>query len=173
MFIWRTAILVMVSLAITGCSAGGEPTIGQPVPTTSATTSPASTSSAVPDLTPGPTVAAPHLTVDPNYSGFETMAFGIGGTNCHLDKIATTFAPNDPVLASVKYTPSLVAGTTVTLHLTRDGVELQEYPQSIPFDTPGDCIFGNVSEYALKPGHYRMEIVPDTAPTISSEFDVK
>jgi hypothetical protein len=174
MIIWRTAILVVtVSLAVTGCSGGAGPTVGPSVPTTSATASPVATSSIVAGLTPGPTVAAPRRTVDPNYSGIETMAFGLRVTNCHLDRIASTFATTDPVVASARYRPSLIAGTIVTIDVTRDGVELSEYPQTVVFDTPGDCISGNVSQHVLKPGHYRMEIVPDTAPPISSEFDVK
>lgn len=164
-------LLTVATLVLGACGAGAA--VRSPGPTSARTA--AVTPAASPSLepTPGPTALAARPTVDPNYSGFETIAFGIGGTECHLGTIADTFAPTDPIRVNVAYTPDLPAGTTVTIHLTRGGIELKHYPQTLSFDSATHCIFGSVFPDPLSAGHYRFEVVPDTAPSVADEFDVK
>jgi hypothetical protein len=133
-------------------------------------TPPVPTASVTPASTPTPTSHS----VDPNYSGFETIAFGTGGTKWTLDKIASTFAPGDPIRVNAEYTPSLPAGTVVTVDLARDGSEVAGYPQIVAFKTATRCIFGSISPGTLPAGHYHMNIVPDAAvPAIGGDFVTK
>ncbi len=130
-----------------------------------------------PSTTPpsGPATSAtkPAFTVDPNYSGFETIGFGLGGSQCTIDTLMRTFAPDDPIRVNAEYTPSLPAGTVVTIHLTRDGIEVRGYPQTVTFETGTSCVYGSINPGRLGPGHFRLEVVPDSAPAISGEFDTK
>lgn len=106
----------------------------------------------------------------------ETLAFGTGGTQCTLDRMARTFAPDDPIRVSAEYTPSLPAGTVVTIHLARDGTEVAGYPQIVTFETATNCVYGDVSPGTLPAGHYHMNIVivPDAGvPPIAGDFDIK
>lgn len=140
-----------------------------PTPTPTRTP-PVPTASGTPASTPTPTLHS----VDPNYSGFETIAFGTGGTKCTLAKIASTFAPGDPIRVNAEYTPSLPAGTVVTVDLARDGTEVPGYPQIVTFETATHCIYGSISPGTLPAGHYHLNIVPDAAvPTIGGDFQTK
>jgi hypothetical protein len=122
-------------------------------------------------------VASPHasfaFTCDPN--GFETIGFGIGGSDadCSLATHSKTFAPTDRIRLIADYSPSLQANTVVTISLTRGGVAIDGYPLDITLHESTKCLHGNVSKGHLDPGHYRLDIVPDTSRSISGEFDVK
>jgi hypothetical protein len=110
-----------------------------------------------------------------NDSSVETLALGTGGTECTLDKIAWTFAPDDPIRVNVKYTPSLPAGTVVTMHLTHDGTEVAGYPVIVTFKTGTSCVYGNISPGTLPAGQYHMSvvIVPDAGvPPIAGDFEI-
>jgi hypothetical protein len=143
------------------------------------TASPITSASAVATATVRPSEAAvsagPAATatrsLDPNYSGYETIAFGTGGSECTLAQMARTFKPDDPIRVAVEYTPSLPAGTVVTIRLFLAGAEVEGYPVTVTFDIATSCVFGNVSPGTLPPGTYRLEVAPDTAPAVSGEFE--
>src|SRR5688572_21352224 len=125
----RSALIALAVLALAGCGsatqgASPSPTVTTPTATTTTATAAPATSSA------GPT-----FSLDPNYSGFETLGFGLGGSECTIDTQMRTFAPDDPIRVNAEYTPSLPAGTVVTIHLTRDGIEVRGYPQTVTFET--------------------------------------
>jgi hypothetical protein len=101
------------------------------------------------------------------------IAVGLGGSECHLDTITEVFATADVIRVTAQYTPSLRAGTTVTLDLRSDGTEAKGYPATITFDVATSCVFGDAARQGLPAGHYRLDVVPDTAPAIGAEFDVK
>ena len=159
----RSALLAVVGLALVGC---GSATQGA---------SPSSTLTASATATAATQTAStrPTFSLDPNYSGYEIIGFGLGGSECTIDTLMWTFAPDDPIRVNAEYKPSLPAGTTVTIHLTRDGIEVPGYPQTVTFKMATNCVYGNVSPGTLPPGHYRWEVVPDSAPAISAEFDTK
>lgn len=117
--------------------------------------------------------AKPTYSLDPNYSGFETIGFGLGGSECTIATLMETFAPDDPIRVNAEYTPSLPAGTVVTIDLSRDGTEVRGYPQTVTFKTATKCVYGSISPGTLPAGHYRLEVVPDSAPAITGEFDTK
>jgi hypothetical protein len=106
-------------------------------------------------------------------SGIEMLGFGLGGSECTLDTEARTFKTTDKIRVNAAYIPSLRAGTVVTIHLSRDGVEVEGYPRTVSFAIDTKCVFGSVSPGTLPPGHYRLDIVPDTGHPISGEFDTK
>jgi len=157
-----TVIVSVVSLAASACSvtASISPTGGSAVPVADASRSPEEVSTG-PGRTSSPTV-------DPNYSGFETIALGTGGSRCSLDKKSKVFAPDDLIRVNATYTPSLRAGTAVTIRLLHDGAEVGGYPVTLHFDTETSCVYGDVSPGTLAAGHYRLEVAPDTAPTVSA-----
>ena len=104
------------------------------------------------------------------------IAVGLGGSECHLDTITNVFATADVIRLTAEYTPSLRAGTTVTLDLRSvgsHGTEAKGYPATITFDVATSCVFGDVARRGLPAGHYRLDVVPDTAPAIDAEFEVK
>jgi hypothetical protein len=125
-----------------------------------------------PAVSAGPAATATH-SLDPNYSGYETIAFGTGGSECTLAKMARIFKPDDPIRVAAEYTPSLRAGTIVTIHLFLAGEEVKGYPVTVTFDIATSCVFGNVSPGTLPAGIYRLEVAPDAAPTISGEFETR
>lgn len=91
--------------------------------TASASAIPAATVRQGETASAGPAATATH-SLDPNYSGFEMIAFGTGGPECTLVKKARTFTPDDPIRVTAQYAPSLVAGTVVTIRRLRDGREV-------------------------------------------------
>ena len=160
----RFALIALMGVALVGC--GSTPPAASPSsPATMPTATIASGTAAPPTTSTRPT-----FSLDPNYSGYETLGFGLGGSECTIETQMSTFATDDPIRVNAEYTPSLPAGTTVTIHLTRDGVEVPGYPQTVTFATPTDCVYGDVSPGTLPPGRYRLEVVPDSAPTIGAEF---
>lgn len=161
----------ILALVFAGCGAGATLTT-PPAATTSPTpiSSPAPTSSPIATASP---VTTPGPTVDPNYSGFEAYGVGTGGTDCHLDKISHTFTTTDLIRVTIEYTPSLAAGTVVTLRLSTGGVLLRDYPQVVTFPEATHCVFGQVWTVGLPAGHYVLDVTPDTAPAGSIVFDVK
>ena len=110
-------------------------------------------------------------------SGFETIGFGIGGSDadCSIAKPARTFATTDKIRMVATWSPSLRAGTVATITLSRDGAVVDGYPVHITYDVSTKCVHGNVSQggKTALAGHYRFEISPDTARAVSGEFDVK
>lgn len=108
-------------------------------------------------------------------SGVATIGFGIGGSDadCSLATTARTFAPTDPIRVIADYSPSLRAGTVVTLRLSRNGVLVDGYPVRITLKVSTRCVHGTVSPGTLPAGHYRLDVVPDTGPAIGGEFDTK
>lgn len=109
-------------------------------------------------------------------SGFETIGFGIGGSDadCSLARTASTFAPTDRVRMVADYSPSLPAGTVVTFRLYHDGVLVDGYPVTLSLTVSTKCLHGNVSQDPLPAGHYRLDVAPDSGrPAISGEFDTK
>ena len=105
--------------------------------------------------------------------GLETIGFGIGGSDCSLGKPARTFATTDKIWVVADYSPSLRAGTVVTFNLTHDGIPVDGYPLKITLDVVTKCVHGTVSPGVLPAGHYRLDVVPDTARPVSGEFDTK
>jgi hypothetical protein len=163
----RGVFLALVGLALVGCSAATPATS----PSSAVTTSTAPSTTAPTE--PATASTKPAYSPDPNYSGFETIGFGLGGSQCTIATQMRTFAPDDPIRVNAEYTPSLPAGTVVTIHLSRDGTEVGGYPQTVTFKTATKCVYGSISPGTLPAGHYRLEVVPDSAPAISGEFDTK
>jgi hypothetical protein len=160
----RFALIAMLGLALVGC--GSAAPVASPSSTVTKPTATTTTAIAAP-----PTASTrPTFSLDPNYSGYEIIGFGLGGSECTIETPMWTFAPDDPIRVNAKYTPSLPAGTTVTIHLTRDGIEAPGYPQTVTFEIATDCVYGDVWHGTLAPGRYRLEVVPDSAPTIGAEF---
>ena len=105
----------------------------------------------------------------------EAIGFGIGGSDadCSIAKNARTFAPTDPVRMVANWWPSLASGTIVTIRLTRNGELVDGYPVTTNLHESTKCVHGPVSQGFLPVGHYRMDVMPDTARAIGAEFDVK
>lgn len=128
---------------------------------------------------PGSLAASPHasFTFTCEDSGFETIGFGIGGSDadCSIAKPARTFATADKIRMVATWSPSLRAGTVVTFTLSRDGVVVDGYPVHITYDVSTKCVHGNLSQggKTAQVGHYRLEVSPDSARAVSGEFDVK
>jgi hypothetical protein len=128
---------------------------------------------------PGSLAASPHasFTFTCDDSGFETIGFGIGGSDadCSIAKPARIFATTDKIRMVATWSPSLRAGTVVTFTLSRDGVVVDGYPVHVTYDVSTKCVHGNVSQggKTALAGHYRLEVSPDTARAVSGEFDVK
>lgn len=182
MSIVRPALIALFSLALVGCGAAApsaSPILTPPTPTTTtaagaaATLMPATPIAATSTASTPTASTNPTFSLDPNYSGYETLDFGLGGSQCTIETPMRTFAPDDPVRVNANYTPSLPAGTTVTIHLTRDGIEVSGYPVTVTYATATNCVYGDVSPGTLPPGRYRWEAVPDSAPAIAAEFYTK
>ena len=165
-------ILVVLSASVlAGCTSTPAPAMAL-VSTSAPTQTPDAASIETPDAQSATASPSANLTMDPNYSGLEMMGFGIGGSECALDQMARTFAPDDAIRMTAEYTPGLRVGTSVTIRLLRDGTQVDGYPVEVHFASETRCVFGNVSPGTLPAGHYRLEVAPDTAPTIGAEFDV-
>jgi hypothetical protein len=159
----RCVLIGLAGLALVGC--GPAAPSASPSPIVTIATATTKTAAA-----PSTASTGPAFSLDPNYSGYETLDVGLGGSQCTIDTQMRTFAPDDPVRVNANYTPSLPAGTTVTIHLTRDGIEVPGYPVTVTYETATNCVYGDVSPGTLPPGRYRWEAVPDSAPTIAAEF---
>jgi len=128
---------------------------------------------------PGSLTASPHgsFTFTCDDSGFETLGFGIGGSDsdCSIAKLARTFATTDNIRMVATWSPSLRAGTVVTFTLSRDGIVVDGYPAHVTYEVSTKCVYGNVSQRGKTAlaGHYRLEVSPDTADAVGGEFDVK
>jgi hypothetical protein len=109
---------------------------------------------------------------DPGYSGYEVIAVGLGGSLCELDTISDVFGPSDSVRLNAEYSPSLRAGTSVMIHLTREGQEVRDYPVAVQFEVSTDCVYGDLWPDGLPLGRYRLDVVPDTAPAVFVDFEV-
>ena len=105
----------------------------------------------------------------------EAIGFGIGGSDadCSIKTPLKTFATTDPVRMVANWWPSLADGTTVTIRLTRDGELVDGYPVTTHLGESTKCVHGAVSRGYLAPGHYRLDLAPDTARAIGGEFEVK
>jgi hypothetical protein len=105
----------------------------------------------------------------------EAIGFGIGGSDkdCSIKTPLETFAPTDPVRMVANWWPSLATGTTVTIQLTRGSELVGGYPVTTHLTESTKCLHGSVSSGYLAPGHYRLDVMPDTARAIGGEFDVK
>jgi hypothetical protein len=173
----RGVFLALVGLALVGCGAATPATSPSsavsPATSRSATATTSTAPSMIAPTEPATKSAKPAYSLDPFYSGFETIGFGLGGSGCTIAKLMTTFATDDPIRVNAEYTPSLPAGTVVTIDLSRDGFDVPGYPHSLTFKTATKCIYGNISPGTLPTGHYRMDVAPDSAPAISGEFDTK
>ena len=103
-----------------------------------------------------------------------SMGLGTGGTGCDLARTASTFAVADPIRMTAQFSPDLPAGTVVTVHLTREGSEVDGYPQSLKLDVATDCVSGTISQGPLTTGHYVITVGRDGAatPPLSGAFDV-
>ena len=105
----------------------------------------------------------------------ESIAFGLTGSDadCAVDAPSHTFAPADPIHMVATYSPALSAGTVVTVRLTRGDILVDGYPVTIPLDVATKCVFGSVTPGTLPAGHYRLDVIPDTARAVTGEFDTK
>ena len=105
----------------------------------------------------------------------ESIAFGLTGSDadCAVDAPSHTFAPADPIHMVATYSPALSAGTMVTVRLTRGDILVDGYPVTIPLDVATKCVFGSVTPGTLPAGHYRLDVIPDTARAVTGEFDTK
>ena len=160
----RSALIALVAVALVGCGSAAQS--ASPSPVVARATATTATAAA-----PRPTASTtPAFSLDPNYSGYEMLGFGLGGSQCTIDTLMRTFAPDDPIRVNADYIPSLPAGTTVTIHLTRDGIEVPGYPVSVTYETGTDCVHGSVSPGTLPPGRYHWEAVPDSAPAVGGDF---
>ena len=172
----RAAILTAIAaLAVAGCAAGPGGTAGSVTGSGAATTPGPSAATTSPSqrTESSPPQPTPRFSIDPNYSGFEMIAFGTGGSDCTIETMGRTFAPDDPIRVTAEYSPSLPAGTTVTIRLSMDGVQAAGYPVVVTFETDTRCVFGSVSPGPLPVGHYMLEVAPDSAPAVSGEFDIR
>ena len=128
---------------------------------------------------PGSLTASDHasFTFTCGDSGFETIGFGIGGSDadCSILKPGRTFATTDKIRVVATWSPSLRAGTVVTFTLWRDDIVVDGYPAHVTYNVSTKCVHGNVSQGGgtAAVGHYRFEASPDTARAVSGEFDVK
>lgn len=130
-----------------------------------------------------PAITVPALRVSPHgdfrvtcdESGFETIGFGLGGSDadCSIATPLRTFGTKDRIRVVSDYSPSLQATTIVTFSLSREGVMVQGYPLKVTLHEATTCLHGNVSPGFLPAGHYRLEIVPDTSRPVAGEFDVR
>ncbi len=105
----------------------------------------------------------------------EAIGFGIGGSDADgsIKTPKSTFTTTDPVRMVANWWPSLADGTTVTILLTRNGDPVDRYPVTTHLSESTKCVHGAVSQGYLAPGHYRLDLEPDTARAIGGEFDVK
>lgn len=122
-----------------------------------------------------PSAQAPFVFTCDADDDIEAIGFGIGGSDadCSIAKNARTFAPTDPVRMVANWWPSLAAGTVVTVRLERDGELVDGYPVTSTFHELTKCVHGTVSRGFLAPGHYRIDLAPDTARAIGGDFDIK
>ena len=111
----------------------------------------------------------------PTDDDIEAIGFGIGGSDadCSIAKHLDTFTDSDEIRVVASFWPSLPAGTTVTIRLTRAGTIVDGYPVTTHLDVSTKCVHGNVSNGNLAAGHYRLDVEPDTARGIGGEFDVR
>jgi hypothetical protein len=105
----------------------------------------------------------------------EAIGFGIGGSDadCSIKTPGRSFATTDPIRVVANWWPSLADGTTVTIGLSRNGETIAGYPVTTHLNESTKCVHGAVSPGYLAPGHYRLDLQPDTARAIGGEFDVK
>jgi hypothetical protein len=105
----------------------------------------------------------------------EAIGFGIGGSDadCSIKTIRKSFGTTDPIRVVANWWPSLADGTVVTIRLTREGTLVAGYPVTTNLHESTKCVHGPVSQGYLAPGHYRLDLAPDTARAIGGEFDVK
>jgi hypothetical protein len=105
----------------------------------------------------------------------EAIGFGLGGSDadCSIKTIRTSFGTTDPIRVVANWWPSLADATVVTIRLTRDGQLVDGYPVTTHLHESTKCVHGPVSQGYLAPGHYRLDLAPDTARAIGGEFDVK
>jgi hypothetical protein len=75
---------------------------------------------------------------------------------------------------TAQFSPDLPAGAAVTVHLSRNGSEVDGYPQTLKLDVATKCISGSVSPNPLPAGHYLIAIAHDgdVMPPLSGEFDI-
>jgi len=105
-------------------------------------------------------------------SSIQTVGFGMGGTDCDLTTVASTFAPTDPIRAAAEFSPELPTGTTVTIWLSQNGHVLEDSRDGLKLDAPAGCVSGPLSDTPLTVGHYRWDLSSDTGLAISGEFDI-
>lgn len=105
---------------------------------------------------------------------FASMGLGTGGSGCDLAVKARRFAPGDSIRMTAQFSPDLPAGAAVTVHLSRNGSEVDGYPQTLKLDVATKCISGSVSPNPLPAGHYLIAIAHDgdVTPPLSGEFDI-
>ena len=111
----------------------------------------------------------------PDDDDVEAIGFGIGGSDadCSIAKALDTFRPDDHIRMVANYWPSLQAGTVVTFRLTQGRTVVDGYPVTVTLHDSTQCVRGSVSNGHLAPGHYRLDVEPDTARAIGGEFDVR
>jgi hypothetical protein len=104
--------------------------------------------------------------------GMQTIGFGTDGSGCELGDVASTFLVGTPIRVVGTFEPALAPGTTVTVTVLKDEVELVDQRQTTTITEPAPCFHGTLP--SLEPGHYRVEytIDPSMMPPLSGEFDV-
>lgn len=103
-----------------------------------------------------------------------SMGLGTGGSGCDLAVNTSRFGSGDSIRMTAQFAPDLPAGTDVTVHLSRNGVEADGYPQTLKLDVATTCISGSVSRAPLPAGHYLIAIARSggVTPPLSGEFDI-
>jgi hypothetical protein len=122
-----------------------------------------------------PIIAFATLVFDPSGSSGPTnqsIGFGRGGSECDLADQARTFPPGVPVRFVMTFSPSLPAGGTATMKLSKDGTELVDFRETYTAAGSTSCIHATYP--SLEVGHYRLEIAisPSMMPPMGAEFDV-
>jgi len=122
-----------------------------------------------------PIIAFATLVVDPSGSSGpnnQSIGFGRGGSECELTDVARSFPHGVPVRFVMTFSPSLPAGGTAIVKLSKDGTELVDLRDTYTAQESTSCIHATLPP--LDVGHYRLEILvsPSKMPPMGAEFDV-
>jgi hypothetical protein len=102
----------------------------------------------------------------------QSIGFARGGSECDLTDQARTFPHGVPVRFVMTFSPSLPAGGTATMKLSKDGTELVDFRETYTAAGSTSCIHATYP--SLEVGHYRLEVTvsPSMMPPSSGQFDV-
>jgi hypothetical protein len=121
----------------------------------------------------GPLVALGILSVTGLGTAAEYAIYvGTGGIDCDLTDTGDTFPVGTEVRVIANFSPSLPAGSTVSINVERDGTDLPDEHIVLDVDTEANCIHGTFP--FLEPGHHVVRYESDAlaGPGISAEFDI-